>query len=168
MHRRLRWGNVARTACVVVLIIVVVGWPHLAPPEPHLPGPEAAPLGGTTPGDVRDERGRRAPEPPVVRRRVARPDPGRRARQRRKAGQAPAASGSRDPDSPERLASPGSDDRGANGGRAESHDYGAGPQDDGTGGDETARGEPQERAGREPATPPRLDPAQAEFGFERG
>jgi hypothetical protein len=44
MHRRLRWGNVARTAGVVALAAVVVAWPRLAPREPDLPGSDVAPV----------------------------------------------------------------------------------------------------------------------------
>jgi hypothetical protein len=51
MHRRLRWGNVARTAGAVALVAVVVAWPRLAPREPALPGNQAAPIvdGGPQP-----------------------------------------------------------------------------------------------------------------------
>ena len=49
MHRRLRWGNVARTAGAVAVVAVVVAWPRLAPPDPAMPGNEAAPLAGDEP-----------------------------------------------------------------------------------------------------------------------
>jgi hypothetical protein len=171
MHRRLRWGNVARAAGVVVLITVVVGWPRLAPPEPRLPGPEAAPLGGTRPGEVREPR----------------------RDKRRRAGEAAPAGRRRDPASPERLAPPGRKDHGADQGRAEPQDHGAGSErtgsdDHGGGGgaqddhmadggahdDDAADGGAHpddgadERAGAERGAPPLLDPAQVEFGFERG
>ena len=49
MHRRLRWGNVARTAAAVAVVAAVVAWPRLAPPDPAMPGNEAAPLAGDEP-----------------------------------------------------------------------------------------------------------------------
>ena len=49
MHRRLRWGNVARTAGAVAVVAAVVAWPRLAPPDPAMPGNEAAPLAGDEP-----------------------------------------------------------------------------------------------------------------------
>ena len=40
----MRWGNVARAAGAVAVVAVVVAWPRLAPPDPAMPGNEAAPL----------------------------------------------------------------------------------------------------------------------------
>jgi hypothetical protein len=68
MHRRLRWGNVARAAGAAATVAVVVAWPRLAPPEPALPGSGAVPI-------ARDE-----PEPAAPRARVREPAPGQRGR----------------------------------------------------------------------------------------
>ncbi len=48
-----------RAAAASLLLAMVVAWPRLAPPEPALPAPEAAPLAGEAPADP--------PPPPRVR-----------------------------------------------------------------------------------------------------
>ena len=44
--RRIRWGNVGRLAGAAALVAAVVAWPRLAPPEPALPERAARPLDG--------------------------------------------------------------------------------------------------------------------------
>ena len=38
LRERVRWGNVARAAGLMVVVAVVVAWPVLAPEEPVVPG----------------------------------------------------------------------------------------------------------------------------------
>jgi hypothetical protein len=42
--RRVRWGNVARAGMAVAVLAAVVAWPRLAPRDPALPPPDAAPV----------------------------------------------------------------------------------------------------------------------------
>ena len=63
MHRRLRWGNVARAAGAALALALIVAWPRLAPPETEVPGDRAMPLGAregrgaARPGDRSREGG---------------------------------------------------------------------------------------------------------------
>jgi hypothetical protein len=154
MRRRVRWENVLRVVAAALLAAVVVAWPRLAPPEPGLPGPEAAPLeserrepvpvGGDGPAAVPDSRARRRRA--AGRERARRRGEGERrraaARERRKR---------RAVAKRRRLATPQS---------VEAVDG------DEAGGDDVAGAvEPAPAVVDDDRM---ADPAQAEFGFERG
>ena len=152
MHHRVRWENVIRAAAASLLVAVVVAWPRLAPPEPRLPAPEAAPLVG-------DE--------PIVE--PAPAAPSRRSRRRASArGAARIAGGGRprrrgadgavaEPSRPARTRRRATDGeaRPAGGERRRPATSGGGPATSG----------PAPSAA--PPTPA-PDPAQTEFGFEGG
>ena len=67
-----------RAAAASLLLAMVVAWPRLAPPEPALPAPEAAPLAGEPPADPPPPP--RAREPARRREAPARVKGGRRVR----------------------------------------------------------------------------------------
>jgi hypothetical protein len=136
MHRRLRWGNVARAAGAALIVALVVAWPRLAPPEPALPVSEAAPLEEPTPRARARERSRGT------------------ARRRKPARRAATKRARRDA----RRAAPTSGLGGDEGG-------GSADPAGGAGGDEAGVDEAG-GVGPPVATAVPVDPAQAEFGFE--
>jgi hypothetical protein len=42
LHRRIRWGNVARAAALVAVVVLVVAWPRLRSEPPAIPPPAVA------------------------------------------------------------------------------------------------------------------------------
>src|SRR3954468_16896782 len=79
LHRRVRWGNVARLAAALAALALVLAWPRLKSPAPPLPP------GAPTPAPVRVAPPVAAPPQRVIARRRAhrRIDRPRHVRRRR-------------------------------------------------------------------------------------
>ena len=154
--RRIRWGNVGRVVATLAVLAAVAAWPRLTPPEPALPGEVPKPLDGlgpptpaaTPPAELL------VPRPPAARpggrARRSRADRRSRAREARRGGGAVRRSRARE------GRRGGGEDRRTRRRRADEVDSG----------DERAP-EGGEGGGRR-APPGTGDPAQTEFGFERG
>jgi hypothetical protein len=105
--RRVRWGNIALAAAVVVALAAAIAWPRVAGSPPALPGDSAKPLVGADdrPAPPRPEKP--APRGKPVRSKPARKPhahPHRHARKPRRASTPPPPPARRAPPPPPRVA----------------------------------------------------------------
>jgi hypothetical protein len=159
MRRRVRWENVLRVVAAAVLAAVVVAWPRLAPPEPGLPGPEAAPLEAEhrEPVPMGGDGRSSAPDSRARRRRAAGEERRRRAAEERERARRRSEAERRRAEARERR------ERRA---VAKRRRVARSRSVEAAGGDVAARtDDPAPAVVDDDRT---ADPAQAEFGFERG